>query len=74
MKSKGIITNSPCRKCGKTLRQDYDGFCMDCADELGISEIFERGNKAKYKKSLTVANKKYPKVAALKKWLKSHAR
>lgn len=31
---------SPCPTCGKTLRHDYGGFCMDCADGLGISEIF----------------------------------
>lgn len=31
---------TPCRRCGKTPRADYYGFCMDCADELGISEVF----------------------------------
>lgn len=29
----------PCITCGKTLRHDYSGLCMDCADELGISEL-----------------------------------
>lgn len=35
------ITTTPCLRCGKTLRWDYDGLCMDCADELGISEMFK---------------------------------
>jgi len=30
----------PCLICGKTLRHDYAGVCMDCADTLGISELF----------------------------------
>ena len=30
----------PCIGCGKTMRYDYAGFCMDCADSLGLSEIF----------------------------------
>lgn len=29
----------PCLICGKTLRNDYAGLCMDCADELDVSEI-----------------------------------
>lgn len=29
-----------CIRCGKVMRVDYEGFCMDCADELGISELF----------------------------------
>jgi len=32
----------PCLVCGKTLRNDYAGLCMDCADGLGVSEIFLR--------------------------------
>lgn len=38
--SKGIVFDDPCKRCGKTIRHDYDGLCMDCADELGVSEIF----------------------------------
>jgi spermidine synthase len=30
----------PCFSCGKTLRNDYYGLCMDCADCLGFSELF----------------------------------
>jgi hypothetical protein len=26
----------PCRRCGKTPRYDYDGYCMDCADDLAL--------------------------------------
>lgn len=33
-------TLPPCITCGKTFRNDFSGFCMDCADALGISEIF----------------------------------
>jgi len=29
----------PCLACGKKLRNDYAGLCMDCADGLGVSEI-----------------------------------
>lgn len=32
----------PCITCGKTFRYDFGGFCMDCADELGLSEFFLR--------------------------------
>jgi 2-polyprenyl-3-methyl-5-hydroxy-6-metoxy-1,4-benzoquinol methylase len=42
--SRGIGIFPPCITCGKTLRHDYGGFCMDCADGLGISEIFLRRN------------------------------
>lgn len=30
----------PCLVCGKTIRNDYAGLCMDCADTLGVSELF----------------------------------
>jgi hypothetical protein len=26
----------PCRRCGKTPRFDYNGYCMDCADDLAL--------------------------------------
>lgn len=32
----------PCLVCGKILRYDYGGLCMDCADGLGVSELFLR--------------------------------
>lgn len=32
----------PCTTCGKIFRTDYGGLCMDCADGLGVSEIFGR--------------------------------
>ena len=31
--------NEPCVRCGKVVRSDYKGFCMDCADELGLNEF-----------------------------------
>lgn len=34
------VSDEPCRRCGKTPRMNYKGLCMDCADELGISELF----------------------------------
>jgi len=30
----------PCLVCGKTIRNDYAGLCMDCADSLEVSELF----------------------------------
>jgi hypothetical protein len=30
----------PCLICGKTFRNDYAGLCMDCADAMGVSELF----------------------------------
>lgn len=32
----------PCLICGKTLRNDYAGLCMDCADILGVSELYAK--------------------------------
>ena len=57
MKSKGIIQGVLCKRCGKTLRHDYNGLCMDCADELKISEVFETSKR--YKEDLKKAKKKY---------------
>jgi len=30
----------PCLICGKKLRNDYAGLCMDCADNMEISEVY----------------------------------
>lgn len=38
-----IVFNDPCIRCGKPLRADYAGFCMDCSDSLGISELNNPG-------------------------------
>ena len=38
-----IVINDPCIRCGKSIRADYEGFCMDCADEKGCSELNNRG-------------------------------
>lgn len=38
----GVIFGEPCLICGKTLRHDFAGLCMDCADCMGLSEIFLR--------------------------------
>lgn len=32
--------HDPCLICGKKLRNDYAGLCMDCADSMKISEMF----------------------------------
>ncbi|MFQ6118357.1 MAG: hypothetical protein ACE5KE_00565 [Methanosarcinales archaeon] len=45
MKSKGLVVNEPCLRCGKRIRHDYNGLCMDCVDELGISEMFKVSKK-----------------------------
>lgn len=34
--------HEPCLICGKRLRHDYAGLCMDCADLMGLSEHFVR--------------------------------
>ena len=39
----GIEIGSVCWRCGKPIVQYYNILCMDCADELGISEIFLHG-------------------------------
>jgi len=39
-KNEGLQLTTPCLTCGKTNRNDFGGFCMDCADNLGISELF----------------------------------
>lgn len=33
-------THEPCLICGKKLRFDYAGLCMDCADDLEVSEMY----------------------------------
>lgn len=33
----------PCLICGKKLRFDYAGLCMDCADRLEVSELCHQG-------------------------------
>ncbi len=39
MRPTGVGLFDPCIGCGKTFRYDYAGLCMDCSDELGISEL-----------------------------------
>jgi len=34
-----IVFDDPCLRCGKPIRADYMGLCMDCADTIGISEL-----------------------------------
>lgn len=34
------LTYEPCLVCSKSPRVDYAGLCMDCADLLGVSEIY----------------------------------
>jgi hypothetical protein len=34
-----IVFDDPCLRCGKPIRADYLGLCMDCADATGISEL-----------------------------------
>ncbi len=37
----------PCLICGKKIRNDYAGLCMDCADDLGVSELCAKPNSRK---------------------------
>ena len=48
---------SPCKRWRKTRRYDYGGVCMDCADDLGISEHFE--GHPHYKQHLKKAAEKF---------------
>ncbi len=36
-----LFTDKSCLLCDKSPRWDYDGLCMDCADEVGTSEIWD---------------------------------
>lgn len=36
----GFSVSEPCLGCGKTLRADYGGLCMDCADGFALSEMW----------------------------------
>lgn len=36
----GVVCNDPCLICGKTLRYDFAGLCMDCADFMGLSNLY----------------------------------
>lgn len=36
----GVKLGKICWRCGKPITQYYNILCMDCADEIGISEIF----------------------------------
>ena len=38
-----IVIGDPCNRCEKPIRADYEGFCMDCSDTLGISELNNPG-------------------------------
>ena len=38
-----IVINDPCIRCGKPIRADYLGLCMDCSDFLNISELNNPG-------------------------------
>lgn len=40
----------PCLICGKTLRYDYAGLCMDCADVLKVSEIYVRDGRTEQRR------------------------
>ena len=42
-----IVLNDPCIRCGKPIRADYMGLCMDCADTLNVSELNNRGEPTK---------------------------
>ena len=35
-----LVVHEPCLICGKKLRFDYAGLCMDCADDMEVSEMY----------------------------------
>lgn len=35
-----LVTEEPCKHCGKSPRGDHFGYCLDCSDTFGISELF----------------------------------
>lgn len=35
-----VVVGDPCLVCGKLVRMDYAGLCMNCADALGVSELY----------------------------------
>jgi len=39
------VTGPPCLICGKTFRYDYAGLCMDCADDMEVSEVYAKTQK-----------------------------
>jgi hypothetical protein len=41
------MTKEPCLGCGKTVRADYSGYCMDCADLNGLSELYTQEERQK---------------------------
>ena len=56
--NKVLVIDEPCLRCGIPVRLDYYGLCMDCADELGISELFKEKKNIKeiVKKDLKKVN------------------
>ncbi len=42
--SKGdlIVNGEPCGSCGKTTRFDFGGLCMDCADDMGLTDFAKK--------------------------------
>lgn len=47
-----LAIHEPCLICGKKLRNDYAGLCMDCADDMGVSELFIGKNNAQRKNAM----------------------
>jgi len=40
IENQGLNVHEPCLICGKTVRYDFAGLCMDCADLMGISDLY----------------------------------
>lgn len=47
-----IVINEPCIRCGKPIRADYMGVCMDCADTLNISELNNPGEPSEQEQKI----------------------
>ena len=46
------FNHPPCKECGKTIRHNFNDYCMDCADENGVSNLFTEQEREKNQKVL----------------------
>lgn len=58
LQNRGIVVGLSCLRCGKTLRNDYNGLCMDCVDVLGLSEFMPEKSVEQIKKIVIEDNQK----------------
>ena len=64
----GVRLGKICWRCGKPITQYYNILCMDCADEIGISEIFLK-NKSEEEIKKIVKEKIKKDIENSVKWI-----